>query len=133
MVATTSSNDGPAGSAQSYMKKIPPHLQGLAIRNMKKTEKDYKNQGGRQEDGDLMAIQAELDADEDDVLDEIDFAMKMLDEVDSSRMSTYDLDAPRMKTYDLDIKDAEVLRNLKDGMHKDDFRRVFGRGVGELL
>jgi len=71
----------------------------------------------------LLAIQAELDEDEEDDMDELDYAMEMID----------DLESPKMRTYDLDIKDAEILRNLKDNMHKEDFRTVFGRGVGELL
>jgi len=96
MVATGSSNDAAAGAVQSYMSKIPPHLQGLAIRNQAKIDRDYGKKG----------------------------AMQVIDELG---------DEPKMRTYDLDIKDAEILRSLKDNMHKEDFRAVFGRGVGELL
>lgn len=123
MVATGSSNDAPAGAVQSYMSKIPAHLQGLAIRNQKTETKDYAKVAKRGNEDDLLAIQAELDADEEDDMDELDYAMEMID----------DLESPKMRTYDLDIKDAEILRNLKDNMHKEDFRTVFGRGVGELL
>ena len=127
MVATGSSNDAPAGSAQSYMKKIPPHLQGLALRNQKKDAKDYgAATQDKSEAEDLAAIQAELDEDEEDV-DHMDYAMMMIDELDK------DDKAPEMRSFDLDIQDAEVLRTLRDKMHNDDFKQVFGRGVGELL
>ena len=126
MVATGSSNDAAAGAVQSYMSKIPPHLQGLAIRNQAKIDRDYGKKGAalKGEDQDLLAIQAELDEEEEDYEDEVDYAMQVIDELG---------DEPKMRTYDLDIKDAEILRSLKDNMHKEDFRAVFGRGVGELL
>lgn len=130
MVATGSSSDAPAGSAQSYMKKIPPHLQGLAIRNQKQQAKDYASplQGEKSEAEKLAAIQAELDGDEDEPeLDQVDYAMMMIDELDKND------GAPSMRTFDLNIEDAEVLRTLRDKMNNEDFRRVFGRGVGELL
>ena len=125
MVATGSSNDAPAGAVQNYMSKIPSHLQGLAIRNQKAERKDYAKGAARKDEAqDLLAIQAELDEDEDEYEDELDYAMQIIDDLG---------DSPKMATYDLDIKDAEILRNLKDNMHKEDFRTVFGRGVGELL
>lgn len=128
MIATGSGTDGPGGTVGSYMKKIPPHLQGLAIRNQKKEVMDYGTKtASRSDKDDLAAIQAELDADDDeDELDHLDYAMQAMDDMG-------DGDASRMKTYDLDIEDAEVLRSLRDKMNNDDFKRVFGRGVGELL
>lgn len=129
MVATGSSNDSPAGTAQSYMKKIPAHLQGLAIRKQKPQVKDYGGNKNLSEDElKLKAIQTELDADGEDA-DPVDYAMQVIDELDTHRNSG----APVMRSYDLDIQDAEVLRTLKSKMAAEDFRRVFGRGVGDLL
>ena len=73
MVATNdigSSTDGvrsmgPAGAVQSYMSKIPAHLQGLAIRKQDKRETDWMT-AKEDQDKDLAAIQAELDADDDE-------------------------------------------------------------------
>jgi len=131
MVATGSSSDAPAGKVQSYMKKIPPHLQGLALRNQKQESKDYASttlQGEKSEADKLAAIQAELDGDEvEDELDQVDYAMMMIDQLDKND------GAPEMRTFDLNVEDAEVLRTLRDKMHNEDFKRVFGRGVGELL
>ena len=76
----------------------------------------------------LKAIQTELDADGEDA-DPVDYAMQVIDELDTHRNSG----APVMRSYDLDIQDAEVLRTLKSKMAAEDFRRVFGRGVGDLL
>ena len=135
MVATNdigSSTDGvrsmgPAGAVQSYMSKIPAHLQGLAIRKQDKRETDWMT-AKEDQDKDLAAIQAELDADDDEEdIDQVDYAMQLIDELDKDR------EAITMRTYDLDIKDAELLKQLKNSMHAEDFRRVFGRGVGDLL
>ena len=127
MVPTGSSNDAPAGSAQSYMKKIPAHLQGLAIRKQKPEMKDWSQKTPKEDLSDVARIQAELDEDEDEMEDPVDYAMQMIDELDK------DQEAVKMRTYDLDIADAEVLKQLKNNMHAEDFRRVFGRGVGDLL
>lgn len=124
------SNDAPAGTAQSYMKKIPAHLQGLAIRKQKHQEKDYGGKKDLSEEAlKLKAIQAELDGDDEEEEDPVDYAMQIIDDIDTHR----DSGAPIMRTYDLDIQDAEVLRTLKSKMAAEDFRKVFGRGVGDLL
>ena len=127
MVATGSSNDAsPAGSAQSYMSRIPPHLQGLAIRKQPQKTEDYGTTTEEKTEAEkLAAIQAELDGeDEEEELDHVDYAMMMVDELDK---------APKMRSFDLNIEDAEVLRSLRNKMNNDDFKHVFGRGVGELL
>lgn len=126
-MVTMGSNDAPAGSAQSYMKKIPPHLQGLAIRKQKPEMKDWSKKTSMEDLSDLARIQAELDDAEDEMEDPVDYAMQMIDELDK------DQKAVKMRTYDLDIADADVLKQLKNNMHADDFRKVFGRGVGDLL
>lgn len=77
----------------------------------------------------LKAIQAELDGDDEEEEDPVDYAMQIIDDIDTHR----DSGAPIMRTYDLDIQDAEVLRTLKSKMAAEDFRKVFGRGVGDLL
>ena len=131
MVATGSeSGSSAAGTVQSYMKKIPPHLQGLAIRNQKQQETDYSSKTlVKNEEEQLAAIQAELDADDDEEeeFDHVDYALQALDDLNAEG------NAPNMGSFDLDIEDAEVLRSLRDKLHNEDFKHIFGRGVGELL
>ena len=130
MVATGSeSGSSAAGTVQSYMKKIPPHLQGLAIRNQKQQETDYSSKTlVKNEEEQLAAIQAELDADdEEEEFDHVDYALQALDDLNAEG------NAPNMGSFDLDIEDAEVLRSLRDKLHNEDFKHIFGRGVGELL
>lgn len=108
------------------MSRIPPHLQGLAIRKQPQKTEDYGTTTEEKTEAEkLAAIQAELDGeDEEEELDHVDYAMMMVDELDK---------APKMRSFDLNIEDAEVLRSLRNKMNNDDFKHVFGRGVGELL
>mmetsp|Transcript_44218 Transcript_44218/g.105303 ORF Transcript_44218/g.105303 Transcript_44218/m.105303 type:complete len:208 (-) Transcript_44218:120-743(-) len=127
-MADTSAGTSAAGTVGSYMSKIPAHLQGLAIRNQKKELHVSREEQVRpvESDDDQMSkdIMAELD-DEDD--DRYDFAKEVLESEDFDAMQY------RGKLGDAQIDDALVLRQLQSSMHPDDFIRVFGSEVGELL
>jgi len=116
------------GAASDYLKRIPSHLQGLAIRKQnpdlesKRTGKDKREFTGTAVDvDDVKSIADELGLDEEDEHMYADIAMNMLDE---------EID---VGSFDGDINDAELLKDLKSKMEPEDFREIFGRGLGELL
>lgn len=122
------STAGPAGPVSSYMKKIPSHLQGLAIRNQKgkKETVEYKVEMPSA-DGDeelTRQIEAEMAAEDEETFD---FAMEVLEN------DEFDMRQYRGKLDQAQIDDAKVLRELQNQMNPEDFRKIFGRGVGELL
>eukprot|EP00287_Rhodomonas_sp_CCMP768_P010870 CAMPEP_0196740348 /NCGR_PEP_ID=MMETSP1091-20130531/31288_1 /TAXON_ID=302021 /ORGANISM="Rhodomonas sp., Strain CCMP768" /LENGTH=113 /DNA_ID=CAMNT_0042085457 /DNA_START=311 /DNA_END=655 /DNA_ORIENTATION=- len=106
-------------AASDYMKKIPSHLQGLAVRKRKAEVKEYTASPLGEEDEEAARIQKELEEYENE---NYDMAMEVLemDEIDISQFAG-------------DIDDAALLRDLRNKMDPEDFGHIFGRGVGELL
>ena len=45
----------------------------------------------------------------------------------------FDMRQYRGKLDQAQLDDAKVLRELQNQMNPEDFRKIFGRGVGELL
>eukprot|EP00284_Hemiselmis_tepida_P011327 CAMPEP_0174916808 /NCGR_PEP_ID=MMETSP1355-20121228/2059_1 /TAXON_ID=464990 /ORGANISM="Hemiselmis tepida, Strain CCMP443" /LENGTH=201 /DNA_ID=CAMNT_0016161845 /DNA_START=8 /DNA_END=613 /DNA_ORIENTATION=- len=116
------------GAASDYMKKIPSHLQGLAIRKQnpdldsKRTGKDKREYTGEAINmDDIKSIADEIESYDEDQHMYADLAMNMLDE---------EID---VRAFDGDINDAELLKDLKSKMDPEDFREIFGKGLGELL
>jgi len=109
------------GAAKSYLNKIPAHLQGLAIRNVKSNP--VRDWVVKKDDDEVHNIQKELDEEEED---HIDFAMEILEELSDDLK-------PRLHDYNIDLEDAAVLRELRRSMNPEDFQKIFGRGVGDLL
>mmetsp|Transcript_23373 Transcript_23373/g.52493 ORF Transcript_23373/g.52493 Transcript_23373/m.52493 type:complete len:177 (-) Transcript_23373:145-675(-) len=110
------------GAAKSYMNKIPAHLQGLAIRNVKSDP--VKDWVIKKDDKEIQDIQKELDEEEEE--NHMDFAMEILEELSDDLK-------PRLHDYNIDLEDAAVLRELRRSMNPEDFQKIFGRGVGDLL
>jgi len=109
--------DSPAGSVQGYMSKIPPHLAGLAIRKVKREVRDYASKPMTETE----KIQAEMDKEDDDELDQFDYAMSQMEDVKVTAAGRT-----------MDFNDAQVMHGMKNSMHPDDFKKVFGK-LGDLL
>jgi hypothetical protein len=69
-------------------------------------------------------IEAEMAAEDEETFD---FAMEVLEN------DEFDMRQYRGKLDQAQIDDAKVLRELQNQMNPEDFRKIFGRGVGELL
>jgi len=106
---------GPAGNVAGYMSRIPPHLQGMAIRNQKRETRDYSSRPMTETE----KIQKELDQEDEE--DEFDYAMSTVEDVKVSAAGRT-----------MDFNDAQVMHGLHNAMHPDDFQKVFGK-LGDLL
>jgi hypothetical protein len=125
------SSDSVGGAAQSYLSRIPPHLHGIAVRNIQVQPKDYMQPAKQMDmDPDEERIQKELDEedDEEDVL-------SMMEDFDQTK-EFLDLDlisSDSLQHFDGDIDDAMILRDLRGKLDPSDFSKIFGNGVGDLL
>lgn len=131
ILQASASSDSVGGAAQSYLSKIPPHLHGIAVRNVQLQPRDYmqtaKNAETADPESERIHKELEEDEDEDDVL-------SMMEDFDQTK-ELLDLDLishDSLQHFDGDIDDAMILRDLRGKLDPSDFAKIFG-SVGDLL
>jgi hypothetical protein len=115
---------------KQYLSKIPPHLHGLAMRNVPFEEKCYTQSSDPQHhtaDG----IQSELDADDEN--EDILVYLKQDFDQTQSELVLDGISSDVLKHFDGDMDDALLLRDLRGKMNPSDFAKIFSSRVGDLL